>query len=227
MKRKLLKTGDGSHTLQIPEWNEQYHSKHGAVAEAQHVFIKAGLQYYLSLYSQPEISILEIGFGTGLNCFLSFLEAERNSLHIKYSGVEAYPLDIKEIESLNFSSILNSSDESFLALHEAPWEEPIKITEKFQLTKQRKFFDEIKDFQDHDIIYFDAFGIRVQPDLWTENIFEKMYSALRPGGILVTYAANGNARRALMAVGFEVERLSGPPGKKEMMRALKQLPNKS
>lgn len=221
MKRNLLKTDDGSYTLQIPEWNEQYHSKHGAVAEAQHVFIQAGLQFFLSVSSQTKISILEIGFGTGLNCLLTLLESDTKSIQIKYTGIEAYPLGIDEIQTLNFSSILNSSDESFLALHDAPWEEPFTISENFQLIKQQKFFDQIEDIQEYDIIYFDAFGIRVQPDLWTEKIFKKMHAALRPGGILVTYAANGNARRAMMAVGFEVERLTGPPGKKEMMRAIK------
>ncbi len=222
MKRTLLKTGDGSFTLQIPEWNEQYHSKHGAVAEALHVFIQEGLHYWFSRHKDSEVSILEIGFGTGLNSYLTFLEAQNNSWQINYIGVEGFPLSIDEINTLNFPSILNASEEYFLKLHKIPWEEKIEISKSFWLKKQHKKFSEIEDHQAFDIIYFDAFGVRVQPELWTEIIFKKMYHALRPNGVLVTYAANGSARRAMQSVGFSVERLPGPPGKREMMRAIKK-----
>ena len=166
-------------------------------------------------------SILEIGFGTGLNCYLTFLETQNNPWHINYTGVEGYPLTIDEIKTLNYPSILNASEKKFLELHNIPWEENIEISNSFQLTKQEKRFSEIEDQNAFDLIYFDAFGIRVQPELWTEEIFKKMYDSLRPNGILVTYAANGNARRAMKSVGFVVARLPGPPGKKEMMRAAK------
>lgn len=219
MKRTLLKTGDGSFTLQIPEWNEQYHSKHGAVAEALHVFIKEGLRFWKSTHSATEISILEIGFGTGLNCYLTYIENHNMPFHINYTGVEAYPLDIEEIKTLNYPSILNASEDVFLDMHQASWEERTEIASNFQLTKHKKHFSEIQDKNAFDLIYFDAFGIRVQPELWTEAIFKIMYDALLPNGMLVTYAANGSARRAMTAVGFEVERLPGPPGKREMMRA--------
>lgn len=222
MKRTLFKTGDGSYTLQIPEWDEQYHSKHGAIAEALHVFIQEGLRFWMSSHNPSEVSILEIGFGTGLNSFLTFLELENNSCQAKYTGVEGYPLTIEEVNTLNYPLILKASKDDFLKLHNTPWEVESKISDSFTLTKQKKFFSEIEDQNAFDIIYFDAFGIRVQPDLWTEDIFRKMYESLRPSGILVTYAANGNARRAMKSVGFEVDRLPGPPGKKEMMRAIKR-----
>ncbi len=221
MKRTLLKTGDGSYTLHISEWDEQYHSKHGAIAEALHVFIKEGLYYWLSENSKTEISILEIGFGTGLNAFLTFLESEKNKLKVNYTGVEAYPLILEEIKTLNYTSLLKASEEIFLQLNTSPWEEKTIISENFNLTKQQKFFSEITAENTFDLIYFDAFGIRVQPELWTEEIFQKMHNALKPKGALVTYAANGNARRAMQAVGFNVERLPGPPGKKEMLRGTK------
>lgn len=228
MKRTLLKTGDGSYTLHIPEWDEQYHSKHGAVAEALHVFIKEGLYYWSNKFSSNEISILEIGFGTGLNAFLTLIETQKNNVKVNYTGVEAYPLDISEIETLNYPSLLNASEEDFLKLHNTSWEiEPdglqkqTVISENFSLTKQKKMFSEITAENSYNLIYFDAFGIRVQPELWTEAIFKIMFNALKPNGILVTYAASGNARRAMQAVGFAIERLPGPPGKREMLRGVK------
>lgn len=221
MKRTLFKTGDGSYTLHIPEWDEQYHSKHGAIAEALHVFIKEGLHHWLAQNKSSEVSILEIGFGTGLNAFLTFLEAEKKSFKVDYTGIEAYPLAIDEIIKLNYTSLLNASEEIFMQLHHSLWEEKNLISENFKLTKQQKFFSEITSENCCNLIYFDAFGIRVQPELWTKEIFQKMYNTLKPNGVLVTYAANGNARRAMQAVGFKVERLPGPPGKNEMLRSTK------
>jgi tRNA U34 5-methylaminomethyl-2-thiouridine-forming methyltransferase MnmC len=221
LKRTLLKTGDGSYTLHIAEWDEQYHSKHGAIAEALHVFIKEGLYYWAAKNAATEISVMEIGFGTGLNAFLTFLEAEKSDFQIDYTGVEAYPLSLDEIQKLNYTSLLNVSEEKFLQLHEITWEEKTAISENLRLTKQQQFFSEINTENSFNLIYFDAFGIRVQPELWTEEIFKKMFRALKPNGVLVTYAANGNARRAMQAVGFSIERLPGPPGKKEMLRATK------
>ncbi len=221
MKRILLKTGDGSYTLHISEWDEQYHSKHGAIAEALHVFIKEGLYHWVSKNASPTISIMEIGFGTGLNGFLTYLETEKSKLNVDYTGVEAYPLPIDVIQKMNYTSLLNASEEIFSQLHTSPWEEKVAISENFNLTKQQKLFSEITTENIFDLVYFDAFGIRVQPELWTEEIFQKMYNALKLNGVLVTYAANGNARRAMQAVGFKVERLAGPPGKKEMLRGKK------
>ncbi|CAM3444946.1 tRNA (5-methylaminomethyl-2-thiouridine)(34)-methyltransferase MnmD [Aequorivita lipolytica] len=221
MKRTLFKTDDGSYSLHIPEWDEQYHSKHGAIAEALHVFIKEGLYHWIAENKASEVSILEIGFGTGLNAFLTFLETEKKSFNVDYTGVEAYPLEMDEINMLNYTMLLNASEEKFLQLHNVPWEEKSTISKNFQLTKQQKFFSEINSENCFNLIYFDAFGIRVQPELWTEEIFRKMHTALKPNGVLVTYAANGNARRALQSVGFKVARLPGPPGKREMLRGTK------
>ena len=221
MKREFLITGDGSVTIHLPEWNEQYHSKHGAIAEAQHVFIKTGLHYYVSSYGDEPISVMEIGFGTGLNAFLTSLEAERENLQIEYTGIEAYPIDPSEVLKLNYAQMLHASEKYFLKLHEAEWETTSEITPNFRLTKRKQFFSEIEDTAVFNIIYFDAFGARVQPDLWTEEIFRKMYKALKNDGVLVTYSAKGSVRRAMQTVGFKVERLPGPPGKRQMLRAIK------
>ncbi|WP_075341676.1 tRNA (5-methylaminomethyl-2-thiouridine)(34)-methyltransferase MnmD [Tenacibaculum agarivorans] len=216
MKREIIITSDGSTTIHLPEWNEQYHSKHGAIQEAYHVFIKNGLEQI----DLEELSILEIGFGTGLNCFITFLESSKI---INYVGVEAYPVGKEEIAKLNYVSELKaeSQEHIFNLIHTIPWEEQQKISNSFLLTKREQFFEKIEDENTFHLIYFDAFGARVQPELWTEAIFKKMFLALKKDGILVTYAAKGSVRRAMEAVGFSVERLPGPPGKREMLRAIK------
>lgn len=219
LSHKLFETADGSLTIQIPEWNEQYHSKHGALQEALHVFIKEGLLYKIQK-GYTRISILEFGFGTGLNALLTKLFAEKEQVHIDYTSIEAFPVPIEIIEKLNFPEQLNRPSEEYLALHKSSWNTQHKISEYFSFTKKKMKFEEIDEKNFH-LIYFDAFGIRVQPELWTEDVFKKTYAALSPDGTLVTYAANGKARRALMKVGFHVEKIPGPPGKKEMMRAIK------
>ncbi|MBW2936511.1 tRNA (5-methylaminomethyl-2-thiouridine)(34)-methyltransferase MnmD [Aureisphaera sp. CAU 1614] len=221
MKREFLTTGDGSITIHIPEWNEQYHSKHGAINEALHVFIQAGLRHFLISSQSIEVQILEIGFGTGLNAFLTQLFSEKEQINIEYTGVEAYPVLFSDIEKLNYQKLLESSEMIFEKLHQVPWEKPTQISENFTLKKRKQFFSEIDDVDAYNLIYFDAFGARVQPELWTEAIFEKMYRALMPEGVLVTYAAKGSVRRAMEAVGFKVERLPGPPGKREMLRSIR------
>ena len=221
MKREILVTGDGSITIHLSEWNEQYHSKHGAIAEAIHVFIKTGLAHWIGKNDGSEVSILEIGFGTGLNAFLTSLEATKKDIQIHYTGIEAYPISDYEIEQLNYASLLDASEEAFLKLHQCNWGIFSEISQNFRLMKREQFFSEIKDTNLYNIIYFDAFGARVQPQLWTEAIFKLMFEALKPKGVLVTYAAKGSVRRAMQAVGFLVERLPGPPGKREMLRATK------
>lgn len=214
-------TADGSTTIHIPEWDEQYHSKHGAIQEAKHVFIKNGL----SLFSNQKISILEIGFGTGLNCFITFLEAQKMKLAIDYVGVEAYPLVSEEIDKMNYVNQLNANEFSavFNKMHQQDWEVKSDISPYFSLTKRKQFFNDINDKNKFDLIYFDAFGAKFQPELWTEEIFEKMIKSLKPGGVLVTYSAKGSVRRAMLEVGFSVEKLPGPPGKREMLRAMKKV----
>ncbi len=221
MKRELLKTADGSTTIHLPEINEQYHSKHGAIQESKHVFIKKGLDKVSEL--EKNISILEIGFGTGLNALLTYFEAKTNALVINYTTVEAFPVVDSEWKALNYGALVDGKkgQEVFYNLHEVPWEEKNKISDFFDITKQEKKFENITDSNKYDLVYFDAFGARVQPELWTETIFEIMYQAMKTNGVLVTYSAKGSARRAMQAVGFTVERLEGPPGKREMLRAIK------
>ena len=221
MKREIIITDDGSTTIHIPDWNEQYHSKHGAIQEAFHVFIKAGLEYFLRQLQPKPLKILEIGFGTGLNAFITLLEADKNKIPINFTGVEAYPISSSEIEKLNYPLQLNSPDEYFKKLHQCKWEQHISVSVHFSILKRKQFFSEINDKNNFHLIYFDAFGARVQPELWTEQIFKKMYIALKKGGVLVTYSAKGSVRRAMQTVGFVVERLPGPPGKREMLRASK------
>lgn len=224
MKREIIETADGSNTIYLPELNEHYHSKHGAIQEAQHVFIKMGLLELISRTNPSNISILEIGFGTGLNALVTWKEIQNKNISVNYTGVEAYPVLGDEIANLNFPEELSEINgrSFFTALHAGNWEVPHKLSENFTLTKQKKFFHEIDDKLQYDLIYFDAFGARVQPDLWTVDIFRKMFESLIHGGILVTYAAKGSVRRAMLEVGFLVERLPGPPGKREMLRATKK-----
>ena len=219
MKREIIQTLDCSTTIPIAEWDECYHSKHGAIQEAQHVFIKNGL----SLFQNQKVAILEIGFGTGLNAFITLLEAKKMQQTIEYVGVEAYPISAEEVLSMNYVKELNALDQSstFDTMHQSNWEERIILGENFALTKRKQFFEEINDENKFDLIYFDAFGYRVQPELWSTAIFEKMYQALKTNGVLVTYAARGVVKRSMIEVGFTVEKLAGPPGKREMFRALK------
>lgn len=218
-KRRIIETADGSKTIHLEDWGEQYHSIHGAIQEAYHVFISSGL----ALFSHREITILEMGFGTGLNALITLKEAGPLGLQINYFGVEKYPVSCEELEQLNYLEQLNaiSMKPDFNLMHSGPWGKPLEINSAFTLCKQLKDFMDIDDVATYDLIYFDAFGARVQPELWTETLFLKMFNALTYNGILVTYAAKGSVRRAMQAVGFTVERLPGPPGKREMLRARK------
>ncbi|MBM1106354.1 tRNA (5-methylaminomethyl-2-thiouridine)(34)-methyltransferase MnmD [Aurantibacter crassamenti] len=219
MNRKVIITSDGSKTIQIEDLNEQYHSIHGAVQEAEHVFIKNGL----SLFKEQEISILEIGFGTGLNALITLIRSKEYDIKVKYTGVEKFPVVKNELDQLNYISCLDAINfqSEFNKMHNAAWETDIELSKDFILKKREEDFLDIKDVSAFDLVYFDAFGARVQPELWTEIIFKKMYDAMKTDAFLVTYSAKGSVRRAMQAVGFEVERLPGPPGKREMLRAKK------
>lgn len=236
MGLRIIETGDGSRSLYHEELDETYHSRHGALQEAKHVFIKMGLQPLLD--KRERIAVLEIGFGTGLNAWLTASEVVRREQEqgkreqegdvyvgsrIFYVGIEAYPLSAKDLEDVNYASLTKDRSEKALLddIQQCKWEEEVEIHPRFSLTKRKLFFKEIKDADSFDLIYFDAFGPRVQPDLWTVDIFRKMYKALRSGGVLTTYSAKGDVRRAMMEVGFEVERVPGPPGKREMLVAKK------
>jgi len=220
MERRIIKTSDGSSSVYLPDWDENYHSKHGAIQEAYHVFIKNGLDLFAD---GSHLAILEMGFGTGLNCIITFLEAKRRSLKIDYTGLEGYPLDQEMINDLDHLQQLKAQEEqlAYDKIQKADWNSPIVITPEFKVLKQEIMFENYSATEVVDLIYFDAFGARVQPELWTETVFKKMYEALRSNGIIVTYSAKGSVRRAMQTVGFQVERLPGPPGKREMLRGVK------
>lgn len=219
MKKEIIQTRDGSSSLFIPELNETYHSRFGAIQEAKHVFIKNGL----SLMNDKSVSILEIGFGTGLNAFITFLETQKHNFNVNYVGVEAYPVEYEIIKQLNYVDNLNASEfrHFFDEIHTSKWNVTHELSNNFSLTKRKQKFQEIDENENYDIIYFDAFGFDVQPELWSVEIFEKMYKALKNNGILVTYACRSSIKKAMLEVGFSVEKLPGAPGKREMLRGKK------
>lgn len=221
MKRKIIQTGDGSNTIHLPGWNEQYHSKHGALQEALHVFIKNGL----SEMNGPTLDVLEVGFGTGLNALLTAQKADKEQLNIHYTGLEAFPLLWKEIEELRYDKLVEQEKamQWFEQMHSCQWEVFQPITSNFKLCKRQiKLQDYHPAKASFDLIYFDAFGPRVQPEMWDLEHFKQLFKALRSGGLLVTYCAKGQVRRDMKTAGFTVERLPGPPGKREMLRAQKK-----
>ena len=219
MEREIITTADGSSTIYIPQWNESYHSKHGAIQEAYHVFIKNGF----SSFEGKPVSILEIGFGTGLNAFISLIEANKFNTSVHYTGVEAFPVLEKELSHLNYSNQFEKQYQHyFIEIHQTDWEKENQITSNFILTKNQMYFQDISFENQFDLIYFDAFGFRVQPELWSVEIFKKMYDALKPNGVLVTYACRTSIKNAMLEVGFSVEKLPGAPGKREMLRATKR-----
>ena len=221
MKRKLIRTKDNSYTLFVPELDEHYHSVHGALAEAEHIFINAGLK---PIEDQSPISILEIGFGSGLNACLTALHADAHGLDIFYQGLEKYPVSDDEWQALNYPDIINQAgtEQVMIDLHAAPWSEKTSINPHFKVLKSeidfRKFQAEENTF---DLIYFDAFAPSAQADLWSLAIFQEMFKVLKPGGRLVTYCVKGSVRRTMVEAGFIVEKIPGPPGKREMARAHK------
>jgi tRNA U34 5-methylaminomethyl-2-thiouridine-forming methyltransferase MnmC len=218
---RLFITDDGSHSIFSEKYGVSYHSKYGAIEETQHVFIDAALRFKAVV--QQNISILEIGFGTGLNAFVTFLEAEKRNLFVKYTAVEAYPISFQQAEQLNYSALLKTDGDTdyFLKLHHSPWNVPFQLSDQFNIEKVLKKFEEIEYQNQFDIIYFDAFAPDAQPELWDDEMLAKMYKALAPDGILVTYCAKGAVKRSLKKVGFSIEALPGPPRKREMTRATK------
>lgn len=220
LKKEIVKTRDGSNTIFVPEFDETYHSTHGAIQESLHVFIRSGLKFKTEL---NDISVLEVGFGTGLNALLSFVDSEDTNRNIKYTSLEAYPLQWDLVSKLNYIDIIFNGkySEIYKKIHTCDWESFHELSPYFTLRKQNVKLQNILFDNEFDIIYFDAFAPRVQPELWTEQIFTSMYKALKPGGILVTYCAKGSVKRALRYVGFELQSIPGPPGKREMSRAVK------
>lgn len=220
MKRKVVKTADGSSSIYLEEMDEHYHSKHGAIAESEHIFIQNGL---LAKKNEPIISVFEVGMGTGLNVITTMQAAEKNKLTINYETIEAFPILLSELRALNFTEALNFDVALFQKIHAVEWERANEIQENFRLLKWRNKLQDIKlSSTKYDVIYFDAFAPEKQQEMWSREIFDKLFISLKPKGILVTYCVKGEIRRRLKDVGFTVEKLSGPiGGKREMCRAHK------
>lgn len=214
-------TADGSHTLFLPELNEHYHSVNGAVQESTHVFIEAGLHHC----QQDTIQVLEVGFGTGLNAFLTLIDSSDSGKTIHYTTIEAYPLSIDIIEKLNYPQQYSADYQAlYYKLHEAEWGREVQITPNFYLTKIKADFVQL-DFttivHKVNLIYFDAFAPDKQSEMWSQSLFDKLYEISDNNAILTTYCAKGVVRRMMQQSGYTTERLPGPPGKREMLRAIK------
>jgi len=214
----LIITEDGSHTLFVPAIDECYHSTHGAVQESKHIFIEAALKQC----TKTEIRVLEIGFGTGLNAFLTMIEAERSDKKIHYTSLEKYPVEVGKALQLNYPEAFPAvSRESFELLHTSVWGEEVQIGSNFWLTKTEADFTQFNFNEMFDVVYFDAFSPEKQPEMWSVELFEKIFIQCNPGAALTTYCAKGVVRRAMQSAGFQVERLPGPPGKRQMLRSTK------
>ena len=216
---ELRITEDGSHTLYVPALDEHYHSHYGALTESKHIFINAGLA---SLKSH-KVSILEVGFGTGLNALLTAMYASDNQVTINYITLEKYPIDPSLLFQLNYSTITGTeSGELFEAIHDAPWEKPTKLTPWFTLEKRLMDLTSMSVEGLFDLVYFDAFGPGKQPEMWSREVMQKIAAVTHPGSVFVTYSAKGALKRILRALGFEVALLPGPPGKRVITRAVKR-----
>jgi tRNA U34 5-methylaminomethyl-2-thiouridine-forming methyltransferase MnmC len=220
VERKIITTKDGSHSIEIPGLCVTYHSIHGAIQESKYVFIDAGLNYILNNSAIQSLRIFEMGTGTGLNAFLTAIEAEKQKLRIHYTTVEQFPIKSEVVKLLNYPDILGHPD-LFQTIHDSKWNEPVRINEYFTLNKIDIDFLSFSSSQHFNLVYYDAFAPGTQPELWTEEIFEKLFFMLEPNSVLVTYCSKGDVRRAMMAAGFIVKKLHGPPGKREMLRAVK------
>lgn len=218
----IIETQDGSHTLFSSRFGESYHSRYGAIQESRHVFISAGLFYMIPL--REEIRILEMGFGTGLNAFLSLLETSKREIALWYDAVEAYPITAQEAITLNYPDLVeeDNSQALFSGLHRCSWEKWHAIAPHFNLRKRHMPIEQLQENGQYDLVYYDAFAPNAQPELWETPVLSRIYNALKPGGVLVTYCAKGNVKRTLTALGFQIEALPGPPGKREMTRAFKK-----
>ena len=220
-KDGIFETQDGSHSIFSQKYGVSYHSKYGAIQETQHVFIDAGL--YFKAQQVKSIDLLEIGFGTGLNAFMTLLEASKKQLQIHYQTVEAFPISFEQAQQLNFSDQLNAASfqEQFLTMHRIDWGIWQSLSEQFNFKKIHSNFEELDFENSFDLIYFDAFSPSAQEELWEIPLLTKMYKALKKDGVWVSYCAKGSVKRNLKAIGFEVEALKGPPGKREMTRCIK------
>lgn len=218
-------TADGTPTIQSSLYDTEFHSMHGALTESLYVYLEKGLLHYLNVNPQPQIKVLEYGFGTGLNALLT-AEAAHENLSIQYHSLELFPLS--EDIYRNYGELLWKKDdlpyskELFLKLHEADWEKDVAISPHFTLFKQKCDFKAYQPESTFDVVFYDAFGPGTQPELWGEEIFKKIFLAMKSGGVLTTFCVQGAFRRMLSSLGFKWEKLPGPPGKREMLRVFRE-----
>lgn len=221
MELQAVLTGDGTPTLYAPQFGQHYHSVHGALRESEHVFIEAGLREVMR-QGVEEITLFEMGFGTGLNAWLT--EQHGGEARIRYLAAEAYPAPAALLRSLDYPGRAGRPEAAgaYEAMINAPWNAETQISPRFRLHKLQGRIEDMRLGEALvDLVYFDAFAPEAQPELWTESLFARLRQAMKPGGIWVSYCAKGSVRRALQAAGFQAERLPGPPGKREMLRARK------
>ncbi len=220
MDLKFVITEDGSHTLAVSGMNEHYHSVHGAISESQHIFINAGLKHVID--KKQKINILEIGFGTGLNALLTLIETSKLEISCEYTAIEAYPLAEDIYNNLNYQELLNIQDDLFLKIHQCEWNKNINISKNFNLQKKYCQAQKMILASNHfDLVYFDAFAPDIQPEMWDREIFENIFLSMKKGAILTTYSTKGEVKRKLKEIGFAIEKLKGPKGKREILRAEK------
>jgi tRNA U34 5-methylaminomethyl-2-thiouridine-forming methyltransferase MnmC len=217
--KELIKTADGSHTIYVPEIDEHYHSIHGAIQESEHIFIRAGFD----MCQADPLHILEAGFGTGLNAFLTCLRAQGTGKKVIYTTIEKFPLEPEIVSSLNYAGQVSGDQlKLFTEMHSVPWDTKAEITPGFILLKIRADITTFLPEGTYDLVYFDAFGPDKQPEMWTPEIFSGIGALTSPGGILVTYSSKGTVKRNLRSSGFDVKLIPGPPGKRQIIRAIKK-----
>jgi len=217
MEIKLIKTEDNSHTLYVPHLNEHYHSTYGAIQESLHVYIEAGMNY---AQINP-ITIFEVGFGTGLNAYLSFLNAQQKQIKTTYYSIDNFPLEMSIVSKLNYPELIGKEYNIYNNMHMRGWDKWNTISPYFKL---KKIQADIKKFIcnfNYDVVYFDAFGPDIQPEMWEKEIFKKIVNALNPQGIITTYSVKGKVKRILKNLGMKIETIQGPIGKRQMIRAIK------
>jgi tRNA U34 5-methylaminomethyl-2-thiouridine-forming methyltransferase MnmC len=219
-----ITTADGSHTLFHPGSGEHYHSTYGAVNESMHVFVGAGFDFLAP--STGHLDILEVGFGTGLNALLTFLQSLTSGHKTHYTGIEPNPLTAMQLESLNYPGVIANPEaaHAWNLIHVlAPWMTPEPLTDDFTLLKWQGTLETFPTSGERfNLVYFDPFSPAAHPELWTTEMFQKLFGIMTSGGVLVTYSCKGTVRRAMQEAGFVVEKIPGPAGKREMVRAIKR-----